>query len=269
MPFETITSFQNPKIKLAQKLRDKPTRDREKLFVVDDRRDLVRALACHFAVHFVLFDPDHADSDDKILIGGIDPHLIFHVSAEVLAKASYRENPGSIVAVLHQKPPHTTLQNISAPHLLGLVDLRKPGNIGALLRTADAADFGAILLIDTVLDIYNPNIIRSSTGACFLDNIYAVDSQQALTFLRERHYTIMAGHPDATTHLFETDLSNNIVLILGTEDTGLNATWQTNCDQLVKIPMMGHLADSLNVSVSGAVMMYEALRQRLHHGFFD
>jgi TrmH family RNA methyltransferase len=264
MPFETITSFQNSKIKLAQKLHDKAARDREQLFVVDDRRDFARAIACGFAVHFVLYAPENADTEDDTLIGSLDPNLIFQVSAEILAKASYRDNPGGMVAVLHQKPAQTDLSNITAPHVLGLVDLRKPGNIGALLRTADAAGFGAILLIETALDLYNPNIIRSSTGACFLDNIYALTSQQALSFFQERHYKMVAGHPDATHNLFETDLSGNMVLILGTEDTGLNATWQTNCDQLVKIPMMGHLADSLNVSVSGAVMMYEALRQRLH-----
>lgn len=264
MPFEIITSFQNPKIKLAQKLRDKTARDREDLFVIDDERDLQRALSCGYQVHYALYAPENASADSEALLTQLPPRAIYQVSTELLAKASYRQNPGSMVAVLHRKPARTTLEGITAAHLLGLVDLRKPGNIGALLRTADAAGFGAVLLIDTTLDIYNPNIIRSSTGACFLDNIYSVSTQQALKFFQHRQYTRIAGHPDGTQTLFETNLSGNIVLILGTEDTGLNATWKANCDNLVKIPMMGHIADSLNVSVSGAVLMYEALRQRHH-----
>jgi TrmH family RNA methyltransferase len=155
---------------------------------------------------------------------------------------------------------------IASTHILGLVNLKKPGNIGALLRTADAAGIDIIFLIDSVLDIYNPNIIRASTGAVFIGNIYYMATQEALTFFAERNITIVATHLDGTMTLYDFDFTKQpTAILLGTEDTGLEDTWVNHCDVLLKIPMIGHLSDSLNVSVSGAICMYEALRQRQKH----
>jgi TrmH family RNA methyltransferase len=256
---ESITSFQNPRVKLAQKLHDKPAREREKLFVIDDARDLERAIAYGFEVEFVLYTPTQADDQDQDLIEDIDAP-IYTVPADILEKASYRQNPGGLVAVLRQKP-RQDLPKLEARTVLVLVDLRKPGNIGALLRTADAAGVGTVLLVDTALDLYNPNIIRSSTGACFLNTIYTVKSQPALAALKASGYHCLAGHLQGATNLYDVDLTQKSALVLGTEDIGLNELWSTSCDVRVRIPMMGHVTDSLNVSVSGAILMYEALRQ--------
>src|SRR5262249_28719107 len=160
-----------------------------------------------------------------------------------------------------QKSTLADFDENASRHILALVDLRKPGNIGALLRTADAAGFGTILLVDSALDIYNPNIIRSSTGACFLENIYCVSTEQALQYLRSGGYRLIAGHLEGTRSLYDVDFREKSALILGTEDTGLSAVWRDHCDDLVKIPVVGEVTDSLNVSVAGAVFMYEALRQ--------
>jgi TrmH family RNA methyltransferase len=154
------------------------------------------------------------------------------------------------------------LAQVDAERVLVLVDLRKPGNIGALLRTADATGFRAVLLVDTSVDIYNPNVIRSSTGASFLHNIYDVTSQEAAAFLEARGYRTLAAVVDGETSLFETNLRGKTAVILGTEDHGLPDFWMKNATQCVRIPMVGSLSDSLNVSVSGAVMMYEVLRQQ-------
>ncbi len=257
---ETITSFQNQRVKLAQKLHDKPAREREKLFVIDDARDLNQALEFDFEIEYMLYCPSQADEDDEDLAESIDAP-IYDVASDILAKASYRQNPGGLVAVMRQKAQRTGLPVLTERTLLVLVDLRKPGNIGALLRTADAAGMGAVLLVDTALDLYNPNIIRSSTGACFLDTIYTVSSTTALSALTANGYQCLAGHLQGATNLYDVDLQRKSALVLGTEDIGLNELWSTSCDVRVRIPMMGHVTDSLNVSVSGAILMYEALRQ--------
>ena len=258
--YEPITSFQNPRVKLAQKLHDKPARERDKLFVIDDARDLSRAVEQEFEVEFVLYNPSQADEQDEDLVESIDAP-IFTVPNDILAKASYRQNPGGLVAVLRQKPRVIELPPLDYRTVLVLVDLRKPGNIGALLRTADAAGIGAVILVDTALDLYNPNIIRSSTGACFLDTVYNLKSSTALAALKTSGYQCLAGHLQGATNLYDVDLRQKSALVLGTEDIGLNELWSTSCDVRVRIPMMGHITDSLNVSVSGAILMYEALRQ--------
>ncbi|MCU0511825.1 MAG: RNA methyltransferase [Anaerolineae bacterium] len=261
-PYEKITSFQNPRVKLAHRLHDKPHRERERLFCVDDARDLQRALAQHYTPEYALFAPALADADTTRLVQDL-PCPVYDVPPDVLARASYRQNPGGVVAVLRQPAPLTHLAGITAPLVLVLVDLRKPGNIGALLRTADAAGFRAVLLVDSALDLYNPNIIRSSTGACFLRNIYCISSQDALQYLPQAGYRLVAGHLDGRRSLYDIDFRQKTALLLGTEDTGLKALWRDHCDDLVKIPVVGSVTDSLNVSVAGAIFMYEALRQTL------
>lgn len=254
-----ITSFQNPKIKLIKKLRDKKGRDQEALFVIDSYRDLRRALDCGYEAEFVLHCPSLHSAVDWI-----EGLALYEVPAEIMEKASYRENPDGIIAVIRQKPTQNAahLARISSEFILGLVNLMKPGNIGALLRSADAAGFDTIFLIDTQLDLYNPNLIRSSTGAVFLDNLYSVSSAEAIQFLRGAAFTLIAAAPDGERELYHLDISGKTALLLGTEDDGLDAVWLGACDQRVRIPMVGSLSDSLNVSVSGAVMMYEILRQR-------
>lgn len=266
-PFTPITSAQNPKIKQIKKLRDRRGREREDLFVIDDGRDLARALDCDYTVSYALFCPALADETDTVLLDQIPAQQIYEVPASLMQKASYRQNPGGLLAVIEQKPPldadalRATLQESQSP-ILALVDLRKPGNIGALLRTADATGFGIICLVDTALDLYNANIVRSSTGACFLDNVYMFSTEDALTIFHEHGYALVAAAVDGDTELFDTDLRGKVAIALGTEDQGLAPTWQQHADLRVKIPMVGKLSDSLNVSVSGAIFMFEVLRQR-------
>ena len=255
---ERITSLQNAKVKLANKLRTRRWRDREMRFVIDDLRDLQRAVALGYTIDFVFVESQFGDIDLPAAA------QVYIVSSDVLAKVSYRDNPSSIVAVMHRKSDKTgdQLGEMTAAAVLGLVDLRKPGNIGALLRTADAAGFGAVFLIDTSLDIYNPNVIRSSTGACFLDNIFQVTSGEALRFFRANNYTVVAARPDGGKDLFAIQVTRPAAVILGTEDQGLSPFWLEHSDQTISIPMSGQVSDSLNVSVSGAIIMYEIYRQQ-------
>jgi len=263
---QEIRSFQNSKIKLANKLVNKRQREKEGLFLIDYARDLERALACAYQVEFAFYCESLATDEDTALLSQIDENVIFAVGADLMDKASYRQNPGGLVAIMRQKPALTVddAGKRTSSHILALVNLRKPGNIGALLRTADAAGIDMICLIDTALDIYNPNIIRASTGTVFLDNIYQMNTDEAFEFFNENGITIVAAHLDGKKSLYDLDFTiGRTAIALGTEDTGLDDLWAIRCDVLVKIPMVGQVSDSLNVSVSGAIFMYEAHRQRL------
>ncbi len=221
-------------------------------------RDLTRALACGYKIAHVFYCPElDADHD----IDALTNATLYELPRDIMEKISYRSTPSSIVAVMHQPQAQPALSDIASPLVLGLVNLQKPGNIGALLRTADATGFKAILLIDTSLDLYNPNVIRSSTGAVFLNNIYTVSGEQALAFFHDHDYSIIAGIVEGDTPLPEVDFRRKSAILLGTEDVGLDDFWQSKCDVRVTIPMVGEISDSFNVSVSGAIFMYEALRQ--------
>lgn len=259
--FPQITSHQNSKVKLVKKLRDRRSRVSEARFVIDDARDLERALACDFEVDFALYCPELGDLPSKL-----DKRTeIYDVSRSIIEKVSYRQNASAIVVVMVAKPsrqlPVEYLdRNIRA---LVLVDLKKPGNIGALMRTADAAGFDMVILVDSALDIYNPNIIRASTGTCFLDNIYVATSGDVMRFLRENTVSVVATVIDGDRPMYEADMRGRVAVLMGTEHEGLSQEWVDFADYRVRIPMMGAVSDSLNVSVSGALVMYEVLRQRL------
>ncbi len=263
---ETITSFQNIRIKQVKRLRDKKSRLEEGLFVIDDGRDLSRAMELGFLPEYALACPQLLKaSEKKLLYDKFYENQVFHVTREIMEGVGYRENPSGMVTVMKSIPPknNADLSKITDNRILVLVNLQKPGNIGALLRTADATGFKHIFLVDTTLDLYNPNIIRSSTGACFLKNIYALSSQEALTFLKSGGYNIVSAVVDGDKSLFEANFKQKTAVILGTEDDGLPPFWIQSATENVKIPMVGQLSDSFNVSVSGAIFMMEALRQNL------
>ncbi len=253
-----ITSAQNSKVKLIKRLRSKRGREAEKRFVVDYERDLLRALDCGYALDFILHCTEIGalPSLPKVEVNQVTPQL--------MQRISYRENPDAIVAVMHSKAVNglDALERTCAEHLVVLADLRVPGNIGALLRTADAAGIDAVILVDTALDLYNPNIIRSSTGACFLDSIFHLTGDEAIAFLQQRAFQTIAADVGSGPGIYDLDLQRATAIVLGTEDRGLSQAWLDQADHRVRIPMAGRLSDSLNVSVSGAIFMYELYRQR-------
>jgi TrmH family RNA methyltransferase len=259
---ERITSLQNARVKLVRALRDKTDRLKHGLFVIDDERDLERALACGLEVSFGFVCPEMAHERPAITL----PTALMHeVTREIMLKVSYRENPSPLAVVLHARPVRDAqhLDRVPDAPILALVGLQKPGNIGALMRTADASGIATVFLVDTALDLYNPNIIRSSTGACFLDNVYRLSASDALQFFEQRGYLTVAAHLQGTVALYDVRFPAKTGIILGTEDAGLDDRWRDASKVLMKIPMMGRITDSLNVSVSGAVIMYEVFRQQV------
>ncbi len=259
-----ITSVQNPRLKLVRQLQDKKHRLQEKRFVVEYWRELERALANQYRVDFVLYVPALLSTYELDTLKQLDCDQ-FQVTADLLEKVGYRQNPTGIIAVLYI--PDMIAPTLPRPDdnrpILALVALEKPGNIGALLRTADAAGVAAVFLVDTGLDRYNPNLIRASTGACFLPNVYELTTDAVLTFFQTHNYSIISAHLEGKTNLYDLDLVARSAIVLGSEDQGLTDQWARSCDTLMKIPMIGQIADSLNVSVSGAIILYESLRQRL------
>lgn len=256
-----ITSLQNSKVKLVKRLRSKRGRQQERRFVIDYERDLRRALNQGLELDFLLHCPQVAGD---VSVESLEAADIYQISPQILNQLSYRENSSGIAAVL-QSPTAKglpELQEAAVGYAVLLVALQKPGNIGALLRTADASQLDAVILVDVSLDLYNPNIIRSSTGSCFLDNIYQLGSDAAIAYCQRQGFQLVAADAQGGASLYDMDFRQRTAIALGTEDQGLSPAWETNCDQLVRIPMNGRLADSLNVAVSGAIFMYEVLRQR-------
>ena len=255
-----ISSAQNSKLKLVNRLRSKRGREAEARFVIDYERDLRRALACGYQAEFVLHCPELGGE-----IGDMDCEM-HTISPQLLRRFSYRDNPDGLLAVMHCQLPKGRLwmEGACIRSALVLVGLRVPGNIGALMRSADASACDAVLLVDCALDIYNPNIIRSSTGACFLDNIVELTTDQALDYLGSAGLEIVAADVGGGS-LYNAEFAAKTAIVLGAEDRGLSADWLAHADRRLRIPMAGRAADSLNVSVSGAILLFELQRQR-HHG---
>jgi TrmH family RNA methyltransferase len=256
---EFINSLQNARVKLVRRLREKRDREREGRFVIDSIRDLGRALECGLTPDFVFVCPQQLREDLPQLPSGV----VIHVSIDVMDKVSYRDNPEGIVAVMitPAKFGAGALGNVPDAPILGLIGLTKPGNIGALMRTADAAGFRSIFLIDSTLDLYNPNIIRSSTGAVFLGNTYTLTGVEAQAFFKQNEVQVIGTHLHAAQNAYDMTYLPKMALLMGAEDVGLDDSWLPHCNAQVLIPMVGQLADSLNVSVAGAILMYEVLRQ--------
>ena len=262
---ETITSTQNPKVKLIQRLRGKRSRQQEKRFVIEYERDLQRALKQGYQIDFMLICPEIAGSDAAPFAPAEQRFLI---TLPLLKRLTYRENPTGVIAVMHTKTSNglVDLEHREPQFVLVLDDLRVPGNIGALLRTANAAGIDAVILVDSALDLYNPNIIRSSTGACFSDDIYFLSSVDADQYFERRGFQLLAADAMGDTTAYDVALRQPAAVILGAEDRGLSEYWRGRCDQLVRVPMTGQLVDSLNVSVTGAIIMYEMSRQKQFSG---
>ena len=219
---DSITSLQNSKVKLVHRLRNKRGREQERRFVVEYQRDFQRALIQGYELDFLLFCPELLESQ-ALDINSAENAI--KVTPQILKRLSYRENPSGFLAVLKAKPAKVLrdLELASLDSAIILVDPRKPGNIGALLRTGDAAVIGATVLVDCALDLYNPNIIRNSAGACFLDNIYQLSSADAIDYFKDRSFLLIAADDRGETNIFDLDLRQKTAIVLGTEDAGLSA----------------------------------------------
>lgn len=259
-----ISSLQNNRIrdilKLTGKARERRLQNR---FVIEGARELSLALAGSYMPESVFVCPElFRRCDYPEVLKEIDPLTLFEVTEAVFQKIAYREGSDGIIAVAHTKthrPEDLLLPE--KPFLIVLESIEKPGNLGAVLRTADAAGADAVMVCDLLTDIYNPNVIRSSVGCLFTVPVAIADNASALRFLRERGIRTLAAELNASRWYHECDLTGATAIVMGTEADGLTSFWLEQADDRIKIPMRGKI-DSLNVSVSTAILTFEAMRQR-------
>jgi TrmH family RNA methyltransferase len=253
-----ITSLQNTRVKHIVKLReDKKTRKQDGLMLVEGYDEIQLALSAGHNPQTLLTAPELVS--DQIDISAAEKVT---VSRPVFEKMSYRDNPDGWLAIFPILS--TSLDDLhlsETPLVIVAESIEKPGNLGAILRTADAANVDAILVCDPRVDVWNPNVVRASRGAVFNVPVVECENESALEWLKMRKMRILAATPSAETNYTDADMSQSIAIAVGTEDKGLTDFWMSNADIKVKIPMMGKV-NSLNVSVSTALIVYEAVRQR-------
>ncbi len=261
-----ITSSQNPFIKQLILLREKSrNRKKEGIFTIEGAREIRLAIRGNYVVETILFQKDiFSEEAVSQLISDLknSPEII-HISKEVYEKLSCRSSTEGIIAVAQSK--QHSLENIvlktSNPLILVAEAPEKPGNIGALLRTADAANIDAVLIANPKTDLYNPNIIRSSVGCVFTTPIGMGTTSEIISFLKGKNIKIFCAALSASKPYSDVSFQEASAIVVGTEDEGLTQEWLSHSDQNIIIPMEG-VIDSMNVSVAAAILIFEAKRQR-------
>lgn len=281
-----IQSRQNDQVKNLVKLRERKHRDRQERFLVEGLRETGHALGSGYQIEAIYYCPEFFPSkehttfieelcaterqqriDNEAAPVGTDcpqpsaPQLV-RMSEDAFTKAAYREGPDGIIAIAQQQSQTLTELDLPrAPLLLILEGIEKPGNLGAILRSADGAGADAVILVDCVLDLYNPNAIRSSQGLVFALPIVCTEQTQLTEWLREHNIQSIATTPDTESLHWDIDYKQPTALFFGSESHGLTDHWLDTAKARIRIPMAGR-ADSLNVAAAAAVCLYEAKRQR-------
>lgn len=255
-----ITSVHNPKIKQLLLLQQKSSeRRKNNLFVVEGRRELLHCLEAKYEINSVFCLHNIKAGVASILDDGVD---VYEVTPEVYSKIAYRGTTEGVSAIVRSKTMFLDdIKNVGAPLLVVLEKVEKPGNLGAVMRSADASGVDAVIVCDPLTDIYNPNLIRSSVGAVFTVPCITCTSQECIAWLKRNNIQILTAQLQNSKPYYEFSMVSGTAIVMGTESTGLTDTWRNAADGHVRIPMLGKL-DSLNVSVSAAILMYEAVRQR-------
>jgi len=258
-----ISSLQNPAIKNVVKLSKSKERKEQQLFVIEGARELSLACAGGYQVEAVyVFRDMFAKTEYPDVLAGIDDRRIFDISQAVFEKIAYRENSDGIIAIAKPKLHSLDQLHVSEnPFVIVLESVEKPGNLGAILRTADAAAVDALIVCDPQTDLYNPNVIRSSIGTIFTVQTAVCSSREALDWLEQHHIVSFAAELQASEFYHTVDFRSPSAIVMGTEADGLTHFWLQHTKKRIKIPMRGKI-DSLNVSVSTAILTFEAMRQR-------
>lgn len=256
---EVITSAQNPKIKEIIRLRKPRERRKENLIIIEGRQEIELARQAGLEIVELFYCQDFAGSKK---IAGLSEEIITPVVPAVFEKISYRENPDGFLVLARLKYLELGKIKLSQkPLIIILESLEKPGNLGAILRSADAAGVDAVIVADPKTDIYNPNVIRASLGTVFTNQVAAASTEEARNWLAKNKIKSLAATPEAKKIYTEADYKGAVAIIMGEEHQGLSKDWLEKVDEKIKIPMRGKI-DSLNVSASTAIILFEAVRQR-------
>lgn len=266
-----ISSSQNPYIKQLIQLKDK-SRERKKngLFLIEGEREILLALKGGYELETILFNPEIIGSEQlnnlttkRFNDSTIQQTNTIEITAEVYQKLAYRDTTEGVLAVSKSKSHEINNLDFKTKNPLILVAEapEKPGNIGALLRTADAANVDAVIIANPKTDLYNPNIIRSSVGCVFTNQIVTGSTSEIIEFLKSKHINIYCAALQASVNYDTQDFTKPTAIVVGTEATGLSDEWLQNSTQNIIIPMQGEI-DSMNVSVAAGILIFEAKRQR-------
>ena len=264
---EVITSVTNQRVKRLVKLRDRRERDDEGVFVVEGYRAIRRMLDQAVAPTELFVSPEwFQGANERALISDAAAlgAVVIEFGREAFAKCAYRDRPDGLLAVVpqwHHSLEWLASQLSSEPFLLVVEAIEKPGNLGTILRSADAAGIDAVVLCDPVTDVFNPNVVRSSTGVLFAVPVVVAPSSEVITFLRAQKIRTVATTPAASQAYTVADLRGSLAVVMGSEMHGLSDEWLAAADETVVIPMAGQ-ADSLNVAAATLITLFEAVRQR-------
>ena len=255
-----ISSLQNVKVKQLLLLQQKSSERRKTgLFVVEGMRELRHCIEAGYVVDGVFLCPSLMSEESEDVL---PPSQVYEVSPAVYEKIAYRGSTEGVVALVRARMLRLEdLRLPETPLIVVLESVEKPGNLGAVLRSADAAGADAVVVCDALTDLYNPNLIRASIGALFTVPTVAVSSEACIAFLKARGIRILTAQLQDSELYYDTDMRHGTAIVMGTESTGLTDCWRKAADAHIRIPMCGRL-DSLNVSVSAAILLFEAVRQR-------
>jgi RNA methyltransferase, TrmH family len=262
--FELLSSSQNPKIKLALELLNSKGRKKHNLFITEGLREIQIAIKSGFKPTYIFFNAEFVEKKGTHNFKSfpITSNQIFEVEKKLFSRFAYREDTEGIAGIFTSRTLELSeLKLKKNPLILVLESVEKPGNLGAVLRTADAAAIDAIVICDPVIDLYNPNVIRSSIGCIFSQNVVITSSEKAIEWLRKNSISIYSAALTAKKFYHQIDFKKGSAIVMGTEADGLSDIWLTQCDCQIMIPMLGKI-DSLNVSNATAILAYEAMRQR-------
>ena len=259
MHIQELSSAHNPKIKELLLLKEKSRiRIERSLFTVEGKREIDAAINAGYIIKELYFEPGLI-KEQEITIKS--PRL-YSLTSALYAKVAYRESTEGLIAIFETKVNSFSEVKLSKiPLIIVLESIEKPGNLGAILRTADAVSADAVIFCDPLTDLYNPNVIRSSLGGVFTNVIIQSTSENTFNWLLNNNIEIFTAQLQDSENYYSTDMSKPLAIVMGTESHGLTSYWKERANHKVKIPMLGKL-DSLNVSVSTAILCYEALRQR-------
>ena len=265
-----ITSLQNPSVKEVVKLREKRIRAKTGLFLVEGERECLRAMEKGWNFHKVFFSPalftSHKTQDFLAQIESKGVETI-EVAPHVFEKISYREGPDGLLAQVAQQTykkedlKKAWHEKKSKPFLLVVESIEKPGNLGSMLRSVDAAGVDGVILIDEVVDLFNPNVVRASMGTLFSVPIVTMGLQEAIEWFSRENIELVAATPHAELVYTKTNLTRGVAIAMGSEKEGLSREFLSATKTHVAIPMLG-LADSLNVAGAALLLLFEAVRQR-------
>ena len=262
---QLVTSLQNPSIKEVVKLRQRSHRDAAGLLIVEGYREVKRALDNHVPVAKLFFCPTLYQGKNEPALVARCAELnvpLFECTDVAFRKIAYRDRPEGLLALCPQI--HRSLSDLVLPDNPFIVvgeHIEKPGNLGTMLRTADAAGAHALIVCDRCTDINNPNVVRASIGTLFTVPVAEASTEETLAWLKKKGIRSLAASPHATQNYTAVDMTQPIAVVVGAEQFGLSNAWMTQADELVRIPMLGQ-ADSLNVAAAATILLYEVVRQR-------